>query len=173
MSNLQITPKTKIYELLDAYPQLEEVLIELVPSFSKLKNPILRRTIARVTTLQQAAKVGEIEIEKIIKKFREIIGDENITGDFSDEKRETIVPLWFDSDRIVKTFDATETINKGGHPLDTVLREAKMLEHREIYELITPFYPAPLVEMMENKGYLAYSLKADNEQFKSYFTKKD
>jgi len=59
-ANLQITPKTSIRELFDHFPQLEEVFIEMVPTLKKLKNPILRRTIARVTSLQQASLVGGI-----------------------------------------------------------------------------------------------------------------
>lgn len=60
MEKLIITPKTKVFELLLAYPELEALLIEMAPVFKKLQNPVLRRTIARVTTLQQAAQVGEI-----------------------------------------------------------------------------------------------------------------
>ena len=41
--NLIISPQTKVGELLDAYPELEKVLFELSPAFSKLKNPILRK----------------------------------------------------------------------------------------------------------------------------------
>ena len=49
---LIITPKTKVAELLDAYPQLEDILIEIAPQFKKLQNPVLQKTIARVTSLQ-------------------------------------------------------------------------------------------------------------------------
>ena len=52
MSELIIAPKTKVAELIDAYPQLEQVLIDYVPAFEKLRNPVLRKTVARITTLQ-------------------------------------------------------------------------------------------------------------------------
>ncbi|MGD8491813.1 MAG: DUF1858 domain-containing protein, partial [Anaerolineae bacterium] len=55
MSETIIAPKTKVAELISAYPQLEQVLIDYVPAFEKLKNPVLRKTVARITTLQQAA----------------------------------------------------------------------------------------------------------------------
>ena len=56
--SLQIQPSTKVAQLLDAYPELEEVLIRMAPPFRKLKNPILRRSVAKVATLKQAAIVG-------------------------------------------------------------------------------------------------------------------
>jgi len=48
--NLEILPTVTVHKLLVAYPQLEEVLIGIAPPFKKLKNPILRRTIAKVAT---------------------------------------------------------------------------------------------------------------------------
>ena len=33
-----ITPQTKVAELLDAYPELEDVLVEMAPPFKKLRN---------------------------------------------------------------------------------------------------------------------------------------
>jgi len=51
-SKLIITPDVKVAELLREYPQLEDKLIEIAPVFVKLKNPILRKTISKVTTLK-------------------------------------------------------------------------------------------------------------------------
>ena len=55
---LIISPKTKVLQLLEAYPALEDLLIDYVPAFRKLKNPVLRNTVAKIATLQQAAAIG-------------------------------------------------------------------------------------------------------------------
>ena len=55
---IDITPQTKVGELLTAYPELEDLLIEIAPAFKKLRKPVLRRTVAKVTSLAQAARVG-------------------------------------------------------------------------------------------------------------------
>ena len=47
MDNLIITPRTKVYELLQAYPELEDLLIELAPVFKKLKNPVFAGQLPR------------------------------------------------------------------------------------------------------------------------------
>ncbi len=46
-----ITPKTKVLQLIEAYPQLEEVLIALVPVFRKPPNPLPRRLAEEDTRL--------------------------------------------------------------------------------------------------------------------------
>ncbi len=67
---LIISPKTKPGELLDAFPQLEDVLIEISPSFAKLKDPTLRKTVDHVATLQQAVVVVGLKMEgEIISYF--------------------------------------------------------------------------------------------------------
>ncbi len=58
--SLMITPETKVGALLDAYPGIENQLAEWVPAFQKLQNPVLRRTVAKVVSLEQAASVGGI-----------------------------------------------------------------------------------------------------------------
>lgn len=63
---LAINPETKVGELLDAYPEAESVLVEPAPRFKPLSNPVLRRTVARVTTLEQAARVGGIRVSAMI-----------------------------------------------------------------------------------------------------------
>jgi len=61
-----IGPETTIGALLEAYPELEDVLVEMAPAFAKLRNPIVRRTVAKVATLEQAAKIGGISLQAMI-----------------------------------------------------------------------------------------------------------
>ena len=78
MEKLIITPKTKIYDLLEAYPELEDILISSAPEFKKLKNPILRKTIARITNISQAATIGGLNVEELVNRLREKAGQGNI-----------------------------------------------------------------------------------------------
>ena len=65
-----INANTKVLELIEAYPHLEEVLISYVPAFKKLKNPILRNTVARIATLRQAAAIGNVKTEDLVNLLR-------------------------------------------------------------------------------------------------------
>lgn len=172
MEALIITPRTKVYELLQAYPELEEVLIELAPVFKKLKNPVLRRTIARVTTLQQAAQVGEIPVHELVNTLREKVGQESLEGLASSAMGPLDTPSWLREDKIVKRLDAKPIIEAGGHPLGDVLTGVSDLKTGEIYELITPFLPAPLIERVVAQGFDNYSRKVNDHHFINYFLKK-
>ncbi len=169
-ANLQITPKTKVGELLDHFPQLENVLIEMVPTFKKLKNPVLRRTIARVTNLQQAALVGGIALDELINNLRNEVGQDNMDHSHPTNIENTASPAWFAADKIANTFDAREIIAGGGHPLPEVIAGASQVGDGQIYELITPFLPAPLIAKVNAMGFQSWS-KQEGTVFSTYFFK--
>ena len=67
---MSITPESKLGELLERWPALVEVLIELSPHFRALKNPVLRRTVAKVATLRQVSKVSGVSLATLIERLR-------------------------------------------------------------------------------------------------------
>lgn len=173
MEQLIITPRTKIYELLQAYPELEDNLIELAPVFKKLKNPVLRRTIARVTTLQQAAKVGEIPVHELVNNLRRKVGQDTLEGLAAGTEGQAEKPSWLKEEKIVFRLDARPIIEAGGHPLGEVLTGIRDMKPGEIYEMVTPFLPAPLIERVVDQGFDSWTLKHDENHFSNYFLKKD
>jgi hypothetical protein len=76
MNTPQITPDTIVADLLNTYPVLEDKLIEIALVFKILKNPVLRRTIAKVTSLKQAAVVGNVQLAVLINELRKATGEE-------------------------------------------------------------------------------------------------
>jgi uncharacterized protein (DUF2249 family) len=172
MHSLVITPRTKVHELLTAYPELEDVLIEMAPVFKKLKNPVLRRTIARVTTLQQAAQVGEIPVNKLVNSLRHKVGQDTLEGLDAGAAGTSGKPAWLNEQQIVRRLDARPVIEQGGHPLGDVLEGVKELKSGEIFELTTPFLPAPLIERVVAQGFDHFADKKAEDLFISYFLKK-
>jgi uncharacterized protein (DUF2249 family) len=173
-SGIPITPDTKVGALLDSYPQLESTLLEIAPAFAKLQSPILRKTVAKVTTLRQAAKVGGVSLADMINKLRQAAGitlgeivDDAAAG-AADDKR----PEWFDESAICKSIDGRPILEKGEHPVGIVLKEIGNLQKGRILELITPFLPAPLIDKGKEVGCLAWSKSENADIVKTYFYKK-
>jgi len=167
--SLYITPKTRVGELLDCYPQLEPVLLELSPAFSKLKNPILRKTIGKVATLQQAAALGNIPVTEIINTLRSEVGQDlfnesNIQGEINFKQ-----PEWFNEEKVTVKFDATELINAGQNPMQEIFRHLELTGKGELFLLSTPFVPAPIIELIQKKEYTHYCHQKDQERCDTYF----
>jgi hypothetical protein len=142
---LIITPKTKVLELIEAYPHLEDILIKYVPAFRKLKNPLLRRTVAKIATLQQAASIGNVKTGDLINLLRKEVGQELInTGD--DTAYNTKKPSWFEETLIEKEFDIREMLAAGEQPVNQVISDLNHLSSGKIFKLTSPFLPAPLID---------------------------
>jgi hypothetical protein len=169
-SPLIITPKTKVLQLIEAYPQLEDVLIGYVPAFKKLKNPILRNTVAKIATLQQAATVGNVKIEDLINRLRQEVGQDLISG--TEDMVYTISrPDWFSEDKIVNELDVREMLAKGEQPVNQVMADLNQLKSGSIYKVIAPFLTAPLIDKATSLGIQHWVKKENNEQFIIFFYK--
>ena len=164
-----ITPDMKIGELLKAYPDLEAALIEISPQFAKLKSPVLRRTVGRVATIRQAAKVGGISLAEMINSLRHAAGLNEMTT--TDDRLSQGEPAWVKQFKLIKSLDARPIIERGEHPLTEVIRELNGLKQYQRYELITPFLPAPLIDKAKSKGFMAWSVEESSEVIKTYFAR--
>ena len=171
MNKLQITPEIKISELLNNFPELEEKLIEIAPPFKKLKNPVLRKTIAKVTTLRQASKVADISLAELINNLRTYVGQNQIIVD-DEQKKSTKTPKWVIDSKIAITYDARIDLENGGHPVAKVTKDILPLKECEIYLLITPFYPGPLIDIVKEKGFETFSLTKSESEIHTFIKKK-
>lgn len=156
MPSLPITPKTKVGALLEAYPELEETLISIAPAFKKLKNPVLRRTVAKVATLQQAAMTGDVPVQDIIRRLREAVGQEVddaiAEGDWTGDIPPAPPPSVEQGD-VLETLDAGPLIDRGENPLTEVMARVKaMQEAGDVLVVHAPFYPAPLIDTLRGIG---------------------
>ena len=65
----KLDAETKLGALLDEHPFLLDFLPTLSAHYMKLKNPILRRTVARRATLQMVAEMGGLRLEKLVDEI--------------------------------------------------------------------------------------------------------
>ncbi|MGD8475414.1 MAG: DUF1858 domain-containing protein [Anaerolineae bacterium] len=168
MTELIIAPKTKIAELIRAYPQLEQVLIGYVPAFEKLRNPVLRKTVARVTTLQQAAVIGDVKVEDLINQLRREVGQDHFAAEIA-AAYTTEQPSWFSEARVVAELDARGMLAAGEQPVNQVIAELQALDQGDIYRLLAPFLPAPLVDKASSLGVSHWVKQDDDPEFVIYF----
>jgi hypothetical protein len=168
---IDITPSITIDALLKAYPELEEVLIGIAPPFKKLKNPILRRTIAKVATIKQIAAVGGISLDELVSKLRKEVGQPAIAESFRDQDYYGEQPGWFSQDKVVLTINEGKLEDNDKMALSIILKEAKAVQKGEIIELVTSFLPAPGIDILKSKGYSVWTRKENDIIIKSYFLK--
>jgi hypothetical protein len=166
-----ISPQLKVTELLNNYPELEEVLIKLVPAFKKLKNPVLKKTVARITSLQQAAVIGNIPLDTLINTLRQATGmTDAIISNYDDGKSFTQA-TWLKDYKTIRTIDIRPLLEKGEQPVSLVIHAAKELHIKETLVVVNSFVPAPLMEILKERGYQQFIEYTENYFIKLYIAK--
>jgi hypothetical protein len=165
-----ITPDMRVAALLREYPETEELLIGSAPAFEKLRNPMLRRSVARVATLAHAAAVGRMSSTTLVNTLRAAVGQEPVESDRSDGSTyfET-QPEWFDPSAVTIVL-RDEELDTTVMPINPLLRAAKGLGDGEIAELVTSHLPAPGIDILRAKGYRTWSID-EGHVIKTYVSK--
>jgi len=172
MSKL-ITPKTRLMEVFENFPELEARLIEIVPLFKKLKNPVLRKTVAKIATVQQAASIANMKVNDLVNILRKETDQELEALDHNPDNYDLNYekPAWLDMSKVVNSFDLGPSLEAGEHPVHQVIADLKQLKDDEIYEIIAPFLPAPLIDKGVSLGYNHFVEKGEGGAVKVYFKK--
>lgn len=167
---IDITPNTKVAELLKNYPELEGTILQFSPAFAALKNPVLRNTVAKVTSLQQAAKVGNVNVVEMVNGLRRAAGIPELGENFCPAREEMSVAFsqGIPETPVTFTLDVRPIIEAGDHPKDLVISQAEKLSPGECMELISPFPPVPLINLLQNKGFKVTMLEPEKGLVKTF-----
>jgi len=166
----EISLETKIAELLNDYEGMKDILIKINPKFKKLNNPILRRTLAKVASVKQAAIVGGMKPVDLLNQLREAVGQEPVKIENNEEIKITKAPNWIEkTPKIV--INANELLDSGDNPLAKSFNLLKSFEDGEILAIESDFMPEPLIEELEKKGFKVYSKEIEKDNFITYIKK--
>lgn len=156
--SLAITPETTIGALLEAYPEVESVLIDMAPAFAKLRNPLVRRTVAKVATLEQAAKIGGVTLQAMILRLRDVTGqggpDLPVLQPRQSADEDT---SWLTKGRVAQVIDADTMLERGVHPIGKIREAVGALAPGEVAVLRSSFRPQPLIETLRRAGAAVHS----------------
>jgi len=168
-----ILPSTKVAALLEQYPELEDLLIGLAPPFQKLKNPILRRTVAKVASLQQVAAVGRMPVHELVNQLRAAVGQETLASEQKRSDADSYFlprPEWFNAAGIVASIDE-EKSDPDKMPIVAVLKQAAVLQPGQILELVTTYLPAPGIDILRQRSFLVWSMEDASGLVRTYVSK--
>jgi len=167
-----ITPATKVADLLESWPELEEVLIAQAPAFRRLRNPVLRRTVARVATLEQAAGVGGVPVRELVAALRRAAGIDSAApqGETAAESASeaSTPPEWLDPGRVTSTLDADALLDAGVVPLGRVNDQVRALGAGELLRIDSGFRPVPLIEALGKQGHRCFVRETAAGRFETF-----
>lgn len=145
---------------------MKEILIGINPKFKKLNNPVLRRTIAKLATVKQAAIVGGMDADDLLNQLRVAVGQEPLHTERAASLQETeeTLPVWAE-ETPKATLSANEILDNEGNPLAQANKTMKTLDSDGILEIISDFRPEPFIDEFAQKGYEVAVKHPEEDQF--------
>ncbi|MFA4965673.1 MAG: DUF438 domain-containing protein, partial [Thermoleophilia bacterium] len=129
---MTITPKTTVHTLLKEYPFLLEFLAGYHPEFGKLTNPVLRRTMGRMATLEKASQMANVPLNQLIG---DIAGEVQTHTGARPEVADTAAAGGIDPARLEALKQIIQDLH-AGHPMDELTaRFGELIEDIEAGEI--------------------------------------
>jgi hypothetical protein len=168
----EITLDTKIADLLNDYEGMKDILISINPKFKKLNNPVLRRTLAKLAGVKQAAVVGGMDPIDLLNQLREAVGQEPIKADTTPTEKQTTqeAPSWIDT-KALEVLDANVLLEQEDNPLAKANLILSKANSGDFVALKSDFRPQPLIDEFEKKGYEVYCQEKSPNEYITYVKK--
>jgi uncharacterized protein (DUF2249 family) len=147
--------------------------MNLNPKYKKLKNPVLRKTIAKIATLTQVAKIGGYDVLDLVNKLRSEVGQEPLEGEINvQEENPTAMPKWIAQEPVIE-IDAERLLREQKNPLAEITIALKSMKNGDVLLLKSDFLPSPLIDHFKKQSYEIYTLEADDLHFLTFIKKTD
>lgn len=149
---LQIDRHTTIKELLDVdQDAVIAALTALNRNFSRLKNPMLRKILAKRVSVADACAIAGCSIPDFFRSMQAIGFSLSDTRHDAPESHESSFRQP-DPDSIVE-LDVRPTLAGGKDPLKQILQQVDKLKETEVLKLTNSFEPLPLITLLSKQGF--------------------
>lgn len=157
---MEITSQSRLFDVLEAYPELEAQIANIAPPFKNLKNPVLRRTVGKLATLEKVAQIGGMSVDRLVNTLRKAAGQ----AELSNQPEATLTlevpklldaPAWITGDP-AHVINGTEMLARGEVPLGEVNDTLAKLAPGQYVLLVTNFEPTPILESMRKQNRLVF-----------------
>ncbi len=170
---MEINKNTRISTLINENKDTIEVIASINKNFLKLKNPILRKVLAPRVTINDAAKVGGVSLEVLIKKLEGIgFKFEGEVKNIPNTAVKKSINMELGKSEKVKnlvTLDVRPTIESGEDPFNIIMKAVKVLKDDETLKIINSFEPIPLIRKLQSKGYESWTVRPENGIVQTFF----
>ncbi|GGJ46741.1 DUF2249 domain-containing protein [Deinococcus roseus] len=158
-----ITAQTRISEVLQDHPELLPVLISASPAFEKLRNPVLRKVMPKLVTVQQAAGMAGLEVADLLGKLLAALGQApagRADVASSGSLLGTPVPAWIHAEMAAE-LDVRPLLERGEEPFSQIQKVTSRVPAGQQFLLLAPFEPVPLYLALHRKGFVAWCERSE------------
>ncbi len=155
-TTVPISPQDKVHDVLARDESLVEVFVRAAPHFAKLRNRAMRRVMARLITVEQAARTAKIPTDRLVRELNAALGlaDERSSADATANAPDA-VPLGarHPPNAAVVELDVRDDLRSGREPFSRIMSAVAVLRDDDVLCLRAIFEPVPLFTILAKRGF--------------------
>ena len=157
VASAPITASERVSDVLARDESLVDVFVRHAPHFSKLRNRAMRRIMARLVTVEQAARTANVPVAELLRDLNETIGIRAASADAaratehvsSADRADATHP----ASRREAEVDVRDDLRAGREPFSKIMTAVGRLQDDEVLHLRAIFEPAPLFAVLAARGF--------------------
>lgn len=177
-ARLPVTSGDTVSDVLARDESLVDVLVQYAPHFAKLRNRALRRMMARLVTIEQAARIANVPADRLVRHLNEALGLSSESADLeADEaasaKGRAEQAAAHPASATIIELDVREDLRSGREPFSKIMSAVAALGANDVLLLRTIFEPAPLFGVLAKRGFASESRANGPDDWSSWFWRPD
>jgi uncharacterized protein (DUF2249 family) len=174
----------RVAAVLKGDERLVEVFATAAPALERLRNPGMRRTMARLVTVAQAARMAGLEPEALVARLN--AASESHEGDATAPETELVKETLMSTvdntmpaalrglamERLVD-LDVREDLRRGEEPFSKIMAAKQSLQPGVVLRLRATFEPVPLYHVMGKQGYDHWTEQLADDDWRVWFYGKE
>ena len=172
-ATIPISPDDKVSDVLARDESLVDVFVRHAPHFEKLRNRGMRRVMARLVTVEQAARTANIPAERLVNELNAALG---LAGEPS--AGAPVGQTWsatavagecHPATAKVVELDVREDLRSGREPFSRIMSAIAGLRDGDVLHLRAIFEPAPLFTVLGKRGFAHESQAHADDDWSAWF----
>jgi uncharacterized protein (DUF2249 family) len=173
----------RVADVLARDEALVEAFVAVSPAFARLRNPALRRVMARLVTVAQAARVAGVDAALLVERLnRALAGAPNQEPEPMHEappcNHATAVPAELTpmpaclaalpAERLLE-LDVRDDLRNGREPFHRIMEARRALAAGQVLRLRAIFEPAPLYTVLGKQGFTHWTERLAADDWRIWF----
>lgn len=172
-----IRANDRVARVLEGDEGLVDVFAAASPHFERLRNPALRRVMARLVTVEQAARIAGVPVESLLARLNAGTavppadasapgdpGDAPVPADGGLPSALAAIPR----ERITD-LDVRDALRRGEEPFSRIMAARQALPEGHVLRLRALFEPVPLYAVMARHGFLHWTEQLGPDDWRVWF----
>lgn len=154
----------RVSDVLARDESLVEIFAGVAPVFAKLRNRTMRRVMARLVTVEQAARMGGVSTDVLLRNLNAALGARSDSGTHTlptpsgggktpDESCRAYPSDAHPSHAAMVELDVRDDLRAGREPFSRIMAAVSTLADDRVLHLRTIFEPVPLYAVLAKRGF--------------------